>query len=96
MEIYTMNRPSVLLTSACAPSAMWSATAPVALLAAERAPISRVHQAPIQAELALALVLAGDFHSTNGTNGTTGFKGVDAAKRYTVGGSGVPPRGRPV
>lgn len=93
MEIYTMNRPSVLLTSACAPSAMWPATASVALLAAERAPISRVHQAPIQAELALALVLAGDINSTNGT---TGFKGVEATKRYTVGGSGVPPRGRPV
>ena len=96
MEIYTMNRPSVLLTSACAPSAMWPATASVALLAAERAPISRAHQASIQAELALALVLAGDFKSTNGTNGTTGFKDVEAAKRYTVGGSGVPPRGRPV
>jgi hypothetical protein len=93
MEIYTMNRPSVLLTSACAPSAMWPATASVALLAAERAPMSRVHQAPIQAELALALVLAGDINSTNGT---TGFKDVEAAKRYTVGGSGVPPRGRPV
>lgn len=93
MEIYTMNRPSVPLTSACAPSAMWPATAPVALLAAERAPISRVHQAPIQAELALALALTGDFKSTNGTNG---FTDVDSAKRYTVGGSGVPPRGRPV
>ncbi len=93
MEIYTMNRPSVLLTSACAPSAMWPATAPVALLAAERAPISRVHQAPIQAELNLALVLASGI---NGTKGTTGFTDVDAAKRYAVGGSGVPPRGRPV
>jgi hypothetical protein len=93
MESYTMTRPSVLLTSACAPSAVWPVTASVALLAAERAPISRVHQAPIQAELALALMLAGEI---NGTNGTTGFKGVDAAKRYTFGGSGVPPRGRPV
>ena len=90
MTSYTMTRPSVLLTSACAPSAMSPATAPVALLAAERAPISRVHQAPSQAELALALVLA------SGINGTNGFTDVDAAKRYTVGGSGVPPRGRPV
>ncbi|MGX6602316.1 hypothetical protein ACWKSP_09315 [Micromonosporaceae bacterium Da 78-11] len=90
MKSSTMTRPSVLLTSACAPSAMLSAAAPVALLATERAPISRVHQILTQAELAMALVLAG------GINGTTAFKGVDTAKRYTASGSGVPPRGRPV
>ena len=95
MKSYTMTRPSVLLTSACAPSAAWPATAPVALLAAERAPISRVHQAPIQAELALALV------GTGGSYGTTGFVGSNgvsdlANKRMTDGASGVPPRGRPV
>ena len=76
------------------------AVRPVAVLAAERAPAWGAHQVQIhasrvqvQAELALALVLAG---GVNGTNSTTGFTGVDAAKRYTVGGSGVPPRGRPV
>jgi hypothetical protein len=92
MESYTMTRPSMLLTAACAPSAVLpSAAAPVALLAAERAPISRVHQVQVQAELARVLVLAG------GINGTTGFLGsVDASKRYADGGSGLPPRGRPV
>jgi hypothetical protein len=95
MEMYTMTRPSMLLTAACAPSAPWSAAAPAsaALLAATRAPISRVHQAQVQAELARALVL------TDGINGTTGFEGTGVStdsKRYVDGGSGVPPRGRPV
>ena len=93
MKSYTMTRPSVLLTSACAPSAMSPADASVALLVAERAPISWAHQALTQAELALALVLAGGINGTNGSNGSTD---VDAVKRYTFGGSGVPPRGRPV
>ena len=102
MEIYTMQRPSLLLAAACAPSAPvampaaeWAAISaqpvrPVAVLAAERAPVSRVHQAQIQAELARGLAL------TDEINGTTGFDGIDVSKRYTVGGSGVPPRGRPV
>ena len=110
MELYTMTRPSMPLTLACAPSALlpvpaavavavpaveW-APAPVqpvrrvAVLAAERAPVSRVHQAQVQAELARVLTL------TDGINGTTGFKGIDVSKRYADGGSGVPPRGRPV
>ena len=63
----------------------------VAVLAAERAPVSRVHQVQVQAELAQALTLTG------GINGSTGFKGTDVSKkRYADGGSGVPPRGRPV
>ena len=112
MEIYTMTaRPSMPLTLACAPSAsllvdapVWApaaaerapfvATAPISVpvLAAERAPASQVHQVSAQAELGdLALEI-------NGTTSTTGFKGsnVSISKRYTDGGSGVPPRGRPV
>jgi hypothetical protein len=110
MEIYTMTtRPSMPLNPACAPSAPaleWApaslaalavervpaqAVRPVAILAAERAPVSRVHQVQVQAELAQALTL------TDGINGTTGFMGSDVSKkRYADGGSGVPPRGRPV
>ena len=69
------------------------ALARLAGLLHERAPASRVHQVQVQAELAQALTLTG----INGTNGTTGFKGSKAStKRYADGGSGVPPRGRPV
>jgi hypothetical protein len=95
MESITIQRPSLLL-AACAPSASWlSKSAPVAILAAERAPASQVHQVQIQAELAAALV------GTDGSYGTTGFVGNDgmsgiANKRVTDGASGVPPRGRPV
>jgi|SRR4051812_7687459 hypothetical protein len=91
MEIYTMQmqRPSLLPTAACAPSA------PVAILAAERAAASQVHQVQIQAELSAAMV------GTDGSYGTTGFVGSNvatdlAAKRAKDGASGVPPRGRPV
>ena len=97
MEIYTMERPSMPLTAACAPSAWLPAPAAtsvvVPVLAAERAPVSRVHQVQVQAELARALVLADEI------NGSTGFQGFSVStdsKRYTDGGSGVPPRGRPV
>jgi len=96
MEIYTMTkRPSVPLSPACAlpaiePKAPAQAVRPVVILAAERAPVSWVHQVQVQAELAQALT------STDGINGTTGFKGLDVSKRYADGGSGVPPRGRPV
>ena len=96
MEIYTMtSRPSMPLNPACAltalePKAPAQAVRPVAILAAERAPVSWVHQAQVQAELAQALT------STDGINGTTGFVGLDVSKRYADGGSGVPPRGRPV
>ncbi len=97
MEIYTMTRPWMPLTAACAPSAELLAPAAtsvvVPVLAAERAPVSRVHQVQVQAELARVLVL------TDGINGSTGFQGLKAStdsKRYADGGSGVPPRGRPV
>ena len=114
MEIYTMTRPSMPLTLACAPSALTLAPAAapvavlaverarvsaealrqVAVLAAERAPASRVHQVQVQAELAQALTF---LDGINGTTGNTGFKDINvSAKRYADGGSGVPPRGRPV
>ncbi len=96
MEIYyTIQRPSLLPTAACAPSVSYlPQTAPVAFLAAEWAPASRVHQVQVQAELAMAL------GCTTGSAGTTGFVGVNgtdlAEKRAKDGASGVPPRGRPV
>ena len=97
MEIYTMQmqRPSLLPTAACAPSVSWlPESAPVALLAVERAVVSQVHQVQIQAELSAALV------GTNGSYSTIGFVGsnvaTDLAEKRTDGASGVPPRGRPV
>ncbi|NMO50508.1 hypothetical protein HH310_04780 [Actinoplanes sp. TBRC 11911] len=93
MEIFaTTFRPWTPLTSACAPSALKDR--PVAVMAAERAPVSRVHQVQIQAELAQELLLVS---ARNGNTSTTGFKGIDVStKRYADGGNGVPPRGRPV
>jgi hypothetical protein len=113
MEIFTTNRPWTPLTPACAPSALLPVPAaapvaspaliqavkvrPVAVMAAERAPVSRVHQVQIQAELAQELLLVSDLNGTTGTTSTTGFMGIDVSKkRYADGGSGVPPRGRPV
>ena len=108
MEIYTMTtRPSMPLNRACAPFAVstvaiiaptpavaWApaqTVQPVAILATDRASVSRAHQVQVQAELAQALTLTG------GTTSTTGFKGINVSKkRYADGGSGVPPRGRPV
>jgi len=97
VEIYKANRPSMPPTAACAPSASLLAPAAISMavpvLAAERAPVSRAHHAQVQAELARVLVLAG------GINGSTWFQGSNVStdsKRYTDGGSGVPPRGRPV
>jgi hypothetical protein len=89
---YTIERPSTLLSAVCAPSASWlPESAPVALLAAERAPASQAHQVQIQAELVRTLA------GVDGSNGTTGFVGSnDISKRMTDGASGVPPRGRPV
>ena len=90
MEIYTMQmqRPSLLPTAVCAPSAR------VATVASEWAVASQVHQVQIQAELSAALV------GTDGSYGTTGFAGsnvaIDLAEKRTDGASGVPPRGRPV
>jgi hypothetical protein len=90
MEIYTIQRPS-LLAPACALSA--AAIPPVheyvGMADARWAPLSRAYQVRTQAELVKALVPSGS------GNGTTGFVGT---KRISVtdGGSGVPPRGRPV
>lgn len=89
---YTIERPSTLLAAVCAPSASWlPESAPVAVLAAERAPVSQVHQVQIQAELVRTLATVGE------SNGTTGFVGSNGtSKHMTDGASGVPPRGRPV
>ncbi len=96
---YTIERPTTLPAGACAPTVSVSAflaalptSAPVAVLAAERAPASRAHQVQIQAELVRTLV--GGSYSTTGF---TGGNGTDPSmKRRVDGGSGVPPRGRPV
>ncbi|MEV4636499.1 hypothetical protein AB0J80_04015 [Actinoplanes sp. NPDC049548] len=100
---YTIERPSTLLAVACAPSAAWlksapvvksvvpAESAPVAILAAEQAPLAQAHQVQIQAELVRTLV------DVDGSYGTTGFVGSNGMKRrLTDGASGVPPRGRPV
>jgi hypothetical protein len=91
MRIFNTERPSLLL-AACAPSVSWLLeSAPVAILAAERAPASQVHQAQDQAELA-ALSIDGSY----GTTGFVGGNGTDKAKKMALSASGVPPRGRPV
>jgi hypothetical protein len=89
---YASERPSTLLSAACAPSAAWlPESAPVAILAAERAPVSQAHQVQIQAELVRTVV------GVDASYGTTGFVGSNGiSKRMTDGASGVPPRGRPV
>ena len=89
---YTIERPSTLLAAFCAPSASWlPESAPVALVAVERAPAPQAHQIQIQAELVRTLAVV------DGSNGTTGFVGGNGiSKRMTDGASGVPPRGRPV
>jgi hypothetical protein len=86
--------PVAVPTVEWAPISAQAEVRTVAVLAAERAPVSRVHQVQVQAELAQALTLS---NGINGTNGTTGFSGTNVSKkRYADGGSGVPPRGRPV
>jgi hypothetical protein len=86
MEIYTIQRPS-LLPVACAPSALSAA-----LLAAKPAPAPWAHQVQTQAELAQVLV------RVDGSYGITGFVGANAVsvKPMTDSGTGAPPRGRPV
>ena len=55
MEIYTTQRPSLLLAPACAPSASWLPSTASAVLTTPRpTPAPRVHQVQIQAELAQA------------------------------------------
>jgi hypothetical protein len=110
MKLYTMTRPSMPLTLVCAPSALSPAPASSAVSvapervvipaqavgavpapAAERASVSWAHQVQAQAELAQVLT------RIDGTTSTNGFKGSNVSKkRYADGGSGVPPRGRPV
>ena len=106
-NLMSMARPSMPLPRVCAPSVSLLAPAPmwapaaverapisavfpvsVAVLAAERAPASRVHQVSARAELG---------GEQGRIEGATGFKGINVSvKRNTDGGSGVPPRGRPV
>src|ERR1044072_1808578 len=92
--------PSFVGIAASAPAAAWAPTGgvrPVVVLAAERAPNSREHQVQVQAELAQALTLTNAINGTTSITSTTGFVGTDVSKkRYADGGSGVPPRGRPV
>jgi hypothetical protein len=92
MEIYTIQRPSLLLAASCAPSApaVPSRHDSVVMAAAQRAPLSQAYQVQTQAELARTLVLG------DSGNGTTGFVGSNGTSNKTDGASGVPPRGRPV
>ena len=111
MGINTMMTVSALLPTAAWPLSvsMPATAASSALLVAERTLSELVralptaaefglapqeHQVRTQAELGKATLVR-----VNGFNGTTGFKGSNSAipsKRYTDGGSGVQPRGRPV
>ncbi|GAA2869171.1 hypothetical protein Acy02nite_40970 [Actinoplanes cyaneus] len=100
MRINTMlMRTPLLPSAACAPSSLLPVAAPSALLAAARVLVPQAHQVVSQPQAergawAAERVLVG----ITGINGTTGFKGDDSisSKRYTDGGSGTPPRGRPV
>jgi hypothetical protein len=92
MEIYTTGRPSLWLTPACAPSAY----APAVIAAAQRAPLSQVHQVQIQAELARIVARGGSNSTKVSLKGRDGFVGSNGAVVMTDGASGVPPRGRPV
>ncbi|WP_157441685.1 hypothetical protein [Actinoplanes awajinensis] len=108
MRIHTvLMRSSLLPSPACALSVLLPAGAvPSAPLAAERVLAPQAHQVFSRPQAALGQwaverVLVGDIKGSNGkasVNGTTGFAGVDSisSKRYTDGGSGTPPRGRPV
>lgn len=99
---YTIQRPSLLPTAACAPSISYAKeTVPATILAAEWAPASRVHQVQIQAELVAALGgTVGSAGTARFNSGTAfvGSNGTDllAAKRMKDGASSFPPRGRPV
>lgn len=101
MKLNTLMRPSMLPTAVCAlpvealPVSLPATAAPWApVMVAERVRVPQAHQVLIQAELGkTALVLV------DGNLGTNGFQGSNptiSGKRYTDGGSGVPPRGRPV
>jgi hypothetical protein len=87
---HTIQRPSLLLTPACAPSAVMPPRhKSVVITAIKRAPLSQVHQVPTQAELARTLVIG------DSGNGSTGFVGITGVSVKGAAG-GVPPRGRPV
>jgi hypothetical protein len=93
-----MTISSMLPSAVCTPSvpATSALLAANALLAAKR-PVAEQSWMPqahsVQSELGKAVLVLVD-----GNKGTTGFSGNGSAtrKRYTDGGSGVPPRGRPV
>ncbi|MEU8236863.1 hypothetical protein AB0C07_01310 [Actinoplanes missouriensis] len=92
MKLNTMTVPSMLPTAARMLCPVMPA--PLAVPAAERFVAPLAHQALAQSELGKAVLVLVD-----GNKGTTGFTGSNAPisrKRYTDGGSGVPPRGRPV
>jgi hypothetical protein len=89
MKLNTIQRPSLLPAAVCAPSALL----PVPRTAEAPTPAPRKHQVQIQAELAQVLA------STDGKYGINGFEGsngVSVSAWMTDGGSGAPPRGRPV
>ncbi|MFI1989678.1 hypothetical protein [Actinoplanes sp. NPDC020271] len=92
----TLMRASLLPSVACAPSSPLPVAAPSALLAAARVLAPQAHQVVSQPQAELGKWAAE--RVLVGINGTTGFKGDDSisSKRYTDGGSGTPPRGRPV
>ena len=88
MEIYTTQRPSMLLPVFCAPAS--------GAAYGVRASLPQVHQVQIQSELVHDLVPA-----VAGGNGTTVFRGskgikVAPATKWMTDARGVPPRGRPV
>jgi hypothetical protein len=85
-NFYTIQRPSTLLASVCAPSA----AAPITV--APQAPLSQVHQVQIQAELAQIVVPSMSGSKTSGFGGGNGSISV----KTTDGVGGAPPRGRPV
>jgi hypothetical protein len=89
---YTTQRPSTLLASACVPSAAAPViTATPVIIAAPQAPLSRVHQVQIQAELAQIMV------PSMGGSTTSGFGvGNGSSVKRTDDAGGAPPRGRPV
>ncbi|HWS34494.1 MAG TPA: hypothetical protein VN408_17360 [Actinoplanes sp.] len=90
LNITMTTRPSTLLTASWPlTAALPAAATPVAVLAVEQAPVSREHQAQVQAELGKAVLMLVDENK-----GTNGF--AASSKRYADGGSGTPPRGRPV
>jgi hypothetical protein len=94
MVNYTIREPSLLPSLRLRSVGFVAAVRRVrgGIAAPQSAPAPRVHQVQIQAELAQARV------RIDGSNGTTGFVGNEGLSVTTMtdGGSGAPPRGRPV